>query len=52
MNKFQYAVKCLPRLYANDTCLWIQNSNLEDLQNAVDAENDEFQIEWFKASLQ
>ena len=40
VNDFQYAVECRPRLYADDTCLLIQNSNLDDLQNAVDAEMD------------
>ena len=40
VNDFQYAVECTPRLYADDTCLLIQNSNLDNLQNAVDAEMD------------
>ena len=33
MNNFQYAEECTPMLYADDTCLLIQNSNLDDLQN-------------------
>ena len=40
VNDFQYAVECTPRLYADDTCLLIQKSNLDDLQTAVDAEMD------------
>ena len=40
MNDFQYAVECTPKLYADDTCLLIQNSNLEGFLNAVDAEMD------------
>ena len=38
MNDFQNAVECTPRLYADDTRLLIQNSHLDDLQNAADAE--------------
>ena len=40
VNDFQYTVECTPRLYADDTCLLIQKSNLDDLQTAVDAEMD------------
>ena len=38
VNVFQYAVECTPRLYADDTCLLIQNSNLDNSQNTVEAE--------------
>ena len=40
MNDFQYAVESTSRLYADETCLLIQNSNLGNLENAVDAEID------------
>ena len=45
VNDFQYTVECTPWLYADDTCLLIQKSNLDDLQTAVDAEMDKI-LNW------
>ena len=48
-NDFQHAVECTPRINADDTCLLIQNTKLEGLQNVADAEMDKI-LNWMVAN--